>query len=102
MKAPTRLACPALIARCPTSTAALAEDNSLYSSVDERPGAGAMTFDLLAARPLGLAATALGFGVFVLQLPLAIVQEDGVRGPWESLVVTPAKYTFTRPLGSTE
>ncbi|MEE4299747.1 MAG: hypothetical protein V2J24_09920 [Pseudomonadales bacterium] len=65
---------------------------------DELPGAGAMAADLLVARPIGLAATVLGTGIFVLGLPFSLaggnVSESG-----EELVVGPARATFVRCLG---
>ena len=77
-------------------------DASEYRDSDMEPSAGAMTFDLLIARPLGLAATVLGTGLFVLQLPLSIVQGTPPSVPAKKLVVAPAKFTFERPLGETE
>lgn len=71
-------------------------------AADIRPGesasAAAMGFDFLMARPLGLASTIIGSGLFVVSLPFSAlgmnVGEAGTR-----LVVEPAKFTFVRPLG---
>ena len=70
--------------------------------IDDRPGAGAIAFDVLFVRPLGLVSLALGTGLFVLQLPFDIGQQNGVKDPFEKLVATPARFTFTRQLGSDE
>lgn len=67
-------------------------------SVDTAPSAVAMAADLLVARPIGLVATVLGTGLFIVQLPLAIFTRE-VADPGRKLVVEPARYTFTRPLG---
>lgn len=82
------------------SNLALADD---YADVqDSTPSAGAMAFDLLIVRPLGLVATVLGTGLFVVQLPLSIVQGVPPADPARKLIVEPARYTFGRPLGDME
>lgn len=83
------------------SASALASDGG-RGGIDDRPSAGAMAFDLLLVRPLGLVSTVLGTGLFILQLPFDIGQDDGVKAPFEKLVAEPARFTFTRPLGSSE
>ena len=71
------------------------------STVSESaPSAGAMAFDLVLVRPLGLAATVLGTGVFLLNLPLTPFEKDAPAAPFQRLIVDPAHFTFTRPLGS--
>lgn len=63
-----------------------------------RPSAAAMGVDAVLVRPVSLAATALGTGLFVVSLPFSLlgmnVDEAGSR-----LIVEPGKYTFARPLG---
>lgn len=63
------------------------------------PSAAAMGTDAVLVRPVSLAATAVGAGLFVVSLPFSLlgmnVGEAGNR-----LVVEPAKYTFVRPLGN--
>ncbi len=62
------------------------------------PTANATAADLLVARPGGLAATVLGAAVFVVGLPFTLL--NGSTGEAaQKLVVEPAQYTFTRPLG---
>lgn len=61
----------------------------------------AMMVDVVIARPLCLAATVLGSAFFVLSLPIALPTKSVNRSA-QALVVTPAKATFTRPLGDFE
>ena len=64
----------------------------------EDPGGGEMLFDLVAVRPIGIVATALGSVTFILSLPFsALGRNIDVAG--EKLVKEPAAYTFKRPLG---
>ena len=69
-------------------------------STAEDSGSAIMA-DVVIARPLCLAATAIGSAFFVLALPFAAVTKSVDRTA-EILVVTPAKATFTRPLGDFE
>jgi hypothetical protein len=59
---------------------------------------GAIIMDVVVARPACLAATAVGSVFFVLSLPFALASKR-VNWAAENLVVTPARATFTRPLG---
>lgn len=95
-----RLLAPAVLAV--TLLAGSAHAQSTLSVVEEKPSAGAMAFDLIFVRPLGLVTTVLGTGVFVLQLPFALGPENSVKTSFDSLVMEPARYTFVRQLGSTE
>lgn len=70
------------------------------AAADQDSG-GAIIADVLVARPLCLAATAVGTAAFVLALPFAAMTH-GVGRAANALVVTPAKATFTRPLGDFE
>lgn len=78
-------------------------DQNVQSSHDQpqysAPSAGAMAADLILVRPVSLAATVLGTGLFILDLPLSVFQKGGPAQPFQRLVVEPARYTFTRPLG---
>ena len=71
-------------------------------SIDGKPSAGAMAFDLLIVRPVSLVATVLGTGLFVLSVPLSLIQGERPSDPAQKLVVEPAKFTFDRPLGVIE
>jgi len=61
-------------------------------------GALAVTVDAIIARPACLVATIVGSALFVVSLPAAIPSKS-VKKVADTLVVVPAKATFTRPLG---
>lgn len=89
-----------LAAALALSAPAWADESSQV--IDESPSAAAMTIDLLFVRPLSLVATGLGCVLFVLDLPLSVIQGEPPREPARKFVVEPARYTFTRRLGSME
>ncbi len=78
----------------PFGSAALATE---YFEAED-PSGGAMLFDFIMVRPVGLIATALGSVAFVLSLPFSALG-DNVDTAGEKLVKEPAAYTFSRPLG---
>jgi len=57
-----------------------------------------MVADALIVRPLGICATILGAGLFVISLPFSALGRN-VKEAGQKLVIAPAKFTFTRPLG---
>lgn len=59
---------------------------------------GLMLVDIALARPIGIVATAAGFAIFVVSAPFSALGNN-TKEAWGSLVVSPAKYTFKRPLG---
>jgi hypothetical protein len=59
---------------------------------------GAMTGDILLARPLGIVATVTGFGLFVISAPFSALGGN-IGEAWQALVAYPAEFTFARPLG---
>lgn len=66
----------------------------------EYPAAFSMVGDLLIARPLLIAATAIGAGVFVVTLPFSAAGGNiGEAG--KALVVEPGEAAFVRCLGCT-
>ena len=71
-------------------------------TIDGKPSAGAMAFDLIVVRPVSLVATVLGTGLFFLSLPLSLIQGEPPGDPAQKLVIEPAKFTFDRPLGVME
>lgn len=81
------------------ATAAQAQD--YQETLEVAPSAEAMAFDLVLIRPLGVVATAAGLGLFVVSLPFAILTGN-ISDPAQRLVVEPAKFTFSRQLGSLE
>jgi|SRR5690554_2563171 len=64
----------------------------------DTPEAFAMAGDLLIARPLLLAATAVGTAVFVVTLPFSWLSGSTDKAG-KALVVEPARATFVRCLG---
>lgn len=65
---------------------------------DPQINAANMVGDALIARPLGLVGTIAGFGLFLVASPFALI--SGSAGDaWDAMVVYPAEFTFTRPLG---
>lgn len=78
--------------------------SALAATVDKNPDKNRntpeyMTVDIIAARPLGLVATIGGAVVFLVSLPFSAAGGNTAEA-WDSLVVTPAEYTFQRPLGN--
>jgi hypothetical protein len=78
----------------PLANSALAEE---YFKAKE-PGGGAMIFDLVVVRPVGIVATALGSVFWVLSMPFS-ASGDNFDTATKKLVKEPAAYTFKRPLG---
>jgi hypothetical protein len=69
-----------------------------YKQPVQQRSAAAMAVDAIAVRPLGIVATALGTGLFIVSLPFSALGGN-VGEAADALVVAPAKFTFTRPLG---
>lgn len=67
-------------------------------SRQEQPDPVVMTADLVLCRPLGLVAMLGGTVVFVVSSPFSALGGN-IDEAWDSLVVIPAEYTFSRPLG---
>jgi hypothetical protein len=57
-----------------------------------------MVADAIIVRPLGVVATILGAGFFIISLPFSALGGN-VKEAGQKLVVAPAKFTFKRPLG---
>jgi len=68
---------------------------------DNKPSGLAMAADLVIGRPLGLVATVLGTGLFVVGLPFEAISGD-ISTPAHRLIVDPALFTFSRPLGESK
>ena len=69
--------------------------------VDGPPTGEQMAVDLVIVRPLSLAGTLIGVGIFVVALPFNALTLN-FKEPAQALVIEPAKYTFTRKLGDLE
>jgi len=65
------------------------------------PASSVIAFDGLLARPLGLAATALGTTLLVVETPLTLYSGTTCEAAW-GLVGRPVGWTFARPLGRRE
>ena len=65
---------------------------------EDEPTAMAMTGDLVVARPLGIAITAIGAAVFVVSLPFTALGGN-VSQSADTLVTGPAREAFVRCLG---
>ena len=62
------------------------------------PGGGAMMYDTIVVRPVGIVATAVGSIFWLISLPFS-ASGDNVDMATEKLVKEPAAFTFKRPLG---
>lgn len=76
-------------------------EEMLDDQINQRPSAGAMILDGLIARPALLAMTACGTALFVATLPFAALGGN-VKEMANTLVLGPAKATFTRCMGCTK
>ena len=76
---------------------ALAAEKQYIAGEDRN--APSMMFDLVLLRPLGLVATVVGTAFFVVSLPFSVLGGNTGEAA-KKLVVEPAKYTFSRPLGA--
>lgn len=65
---------------------------------DKELKSGKMIADALLVRPLGLVATVAGGVVFVVSLPFSLLGKNSGEA-FDRLLVDPAAFTFTRPLG---
>jgi hypothetical protein len=64
----------------------------------QEPGGGAMIYDMVVVRPIGLAATVIGSAFWLVSLPFS-ASGDNFDTATKKLVKEPAAYTFKRPLG---
>jgi hypothetical protein len=71
------------------------------ATVASRPSVWAMGIDAGLVRPVGIAATIIGAGIFVVTLPFSLLGGN-MKESAETLVGAPAKMTFLRCLGCTE
>ena len=78
-----------------------AEKGFDYKRNPNPPSSAAMAFDGLIGRPLGLATTALGTALLVVETPFTLYSDTTSEAAW-GLVGRPAGWTFARPLGRSE
>lgn len=95
-RAITTLALVSMMTVSMAASADVVDDGSM-----SRPTVWAMGIDAGLVRPVGLAATVIGVGLFVVTLPFSALGGN-VGESAERLVVDPAKMTFLRCLGCTE
>ncbi|MEO7387756.1 MAG: hypothetical protein ABIX37_12520, partial [Gammaproteobacteria bacterium] len=62
------------------------------------PSYSSMAVDALVARPLGLGATIVGTALWIVTLPFSALGGN-VGEAADRLIIDPAHFTFTRPLG---
>lgn len=67
----------------------------------EQADPAVMAADLILVRPLGFVATLAGSAIFIVSIPFSAIGGN-TEEAWENLVVSPAAYTFKRPLGGFE
>lgn len=90
----------ALSALLTLGNTAYAAQEIMNDELANRPTAGASVADTAVARPLMLAGTIGGAAIFLASLPFSILGGK-VKEAADTLVVGPAKATFTRCLGCT-
>jgi len=93
------LASSALLLATMATNPAFAEE-FMDDQVNTRPSAGAMALDVVVARPMLLALTLGGTAAFVASLPFTALGGN-VEEAAKTLVLGPAKSTFTRCMGCT-
>lgn len=64
----------------------------------EKTDPAAMFVDIVASRPVGAASLATGTLTFVVSLPFSLLGGNTPEA-FDQLMISPAKYTFLRPLG---
>jgi hypothetical protein len=74
-------------------------EQGFWDPAEAKPTAARAASDALIGRPLGLAATVAGAGVFVATLPFTIPSRSVRLAGWE-LVGRQGGWTFNRPLGT--
>ncbi|HDZ55535.1 MAG TPA: multidrug transporter [Pseudomonas xinjiangensis] len=84
-----------------TGTVLAAEGSYGYQENVEHPGIFAMVGDLVIARPMLAAVTAVGAAAFVVSLPFTLLAGNTAEAGQE-LVVRPGRETFMRCLGCTK
>src|SRR2546423_4477673 len=85
-------------AKLVTLLCVVAVGSATPSFAGEDPDPFYVVADVIIVRPACLAATVIGSAFFVITLPIAAISKS-VKSTARSLVVKPARATFTRPLG---
>ena len=77
------------------------DDKVGFTRVPGPPSSAAVATDAILGRPLGLATTIGGAGVFLVTLPFSAISGSTGEAAW-GLVGRPGGWTFVRPLGRGE
>ena len=81
------------------------EEGSDIAPAEEQPSPfevyATRTVDVFPIRLLSACATVVGFGAFIVSVPLVgpFGRTEAIRNSWEYFVVGPYDYTFVRPIG---
>jgi hypothetical protein len=75
-----------------------ADKGFAYKPSPEPPSSSTVAADAIIGRPLGLATTIVGTGVFLVTLPFNRTYESTAEAGW-GLVGRPGGWTFVRPMG---
>lgn len=67
----------------------------------QEPSAAVVAADAVIARPIGLALTLAGTGVFLVTLPMSAISSS-VDTAGQGLITKPGGYTFVRPFGKSD
>lgn len=79
---------------------AYAASNRSMSAMMEGTDPVSPTFDLLILRPVGMVGLVGGFSLFVISSPIMLITRPHEIGtPWNNMVVKPAQYVWSDPLG---
>ncbi|MDA8139764.1 MAG: hypothetical protein M0036_14030 [Desulfobacteraceae bacterium] len=73
-------------------------ETTMTEGKDPQVNAAYIAGDALIARPLGLVATVVGFGFFIIASPFALITHSA-EDAWNGLVMYPVGFTFKRPIG---
>jgi hypothetical protein len=80
----------------PFGPQALAQEQ--VGQTEVTPDGGAMVVDLFLVRPFSFLTFVAGFTTFCLTAPVSAFAGN-IGAAWSQMVVAPAKFTYTRPLG---
>lgn len=69
-----------------------------WRAPNAQPNGEKVLWDALVMRPAGLITCVLGIGGFIVSLPFALTSQTQSQA-FDSLVVEPFTYTFSRPVG---
>ena len=69
-----------------------------WQPANAQPNGEKMLWDSLVMRPAGLVTCLLGIGGYIVALPFALTSQTHNQA-FDSLVVEPFSYTFSRPMG---